>query len=149
MEASMAFLWYGSVSIPVLLPGLNNLHSHGSLDRVQAVPVSNLRSAVLCLWFSSVLLHLLLWVYRPYKILLEDMDWTESRVAYIDSQRRCSGPWHCFENEEQGWFLQRRWTICLGAIKVLMHGNSVDLKKYWCTVSDSFHLKSNWIDTVK
>ena len=86
----MAIVRYRSLLVHLLLPGANNLHSDGSVDRSKAMPYSNLRGVVLLLWFSGMLLHLLLWMYRAYQILLENLDRTESPMAYFNSQRPCA-----------------------------------------------------------
>ena len=97
----MAVVRYCSLLVHLLLLGANNLHSDGSVDCIKAMPYSYLCGIVLLLWFSSVLLHLLLWMYRAYQILLEDLDRTESSMAYFNSQRSRADSWHCVANEKQ------------------------------------------------
>ena len=70
----MAIVRHCSLSVHVLLPGAASLYSHGSVDRFKALPFSDLRGTVLRMRFSSVLLHLLLRLYRTYEILLESLD---------------------------------------------------------------------------
>ena len=70
----MALVRYRSLLVHVLLLGADNLYSDGHVDRLKALPFSNLRGSVFRLWFSGMLLHLLLRVYRAYEILLEDLD---------------------------------------------------------------------------
>ena len=115
----MAVVRYCSLLVHLLLPGASNLHSNGPVDRIKAMPYSSLCGVVLLLRFSGVLLHVLLWMHRAHQTLLEDLDRTESSVAYCSSQRSRADSWHCVANEKQP-VSKRKCGICLGVVKLLL-----------------------------
>ena len=121
VETSMPrIMWRNSLSVRVLLPGADSLHSDGILDRLTALSFYYLRSALLCLWFSSMLFHLLLWMYWTYEALLENVDWIESPVAYIGYERHWTVCWSCFTFAKHLWISESRIRLIMTGCKRLV-----------------------------